>query len=215
MHELGARGLQARAGCALPFPAAAAAAAAAAPAPAAAAPAPAPAPAPGAGAATAPFDRRLRTVTQVERLVKFIANFVAVDENGELDSAFANSLLEYLLELTNAKDKAVRLRSVQIITAVLGAAAENLDIRSVRGRGGHAAVGCWARDSPLCFVRSDELWNETQSKMLLRCKDKVPSVRAAAAFGLSFFQDPEDEDDEVVNEMMRMLSTDANKSVRP
>ena len=58
-----------------------------------------------------------------------MASFAAVDENGELDGEFAIGLLEYLLGITNAKDKAVRLRSVQIITAILGSAADKVDIR--------------------------------------------------------------------------------------
>jgi condensin complex subunit 3 len=124
-----------------------------------------------------------------ERLVKFVTNFVAVDENGEVDSAFAVGLLEHLRAHVNAKDKAVRLRTSQLIAAILGSVAEKLEI-------------------------SDELWEQISEVMLLRSKDKVPSVRAAACFGLSFFQDPEDEEDDVIGELMHMMSTDASKDVR-
>eukprot|EP01050_Picozoa_sp_SAG11_P019285 SAG11_NODE_3047_length_2733_cov_2.293850_1_plen_814_part_10 len=125
----------------------------------------------------------------VERLVKFVATFVAVDENGDIDSNFAVGLIEHLLTLGNAKDKAVRLRACQIISAILGQVAENLEI-------------------------SDELWEQTSEMLLYRCKDKVPAVRAAAVFGASFFQDPDEDDDEAITTLVRLLSTDANKDVR-
>jgi condensin complex subunit 3 len=121
--------------------------------------------------------------------VLFTAKFAATDENGNVDSEFAVGLLEHLLAHSAAKDKAVRLRTCQLVGAILGSMGDKLDI-------------------------SDELWDEALEKMLLRCRDKVPSVRAAAALALSFFQDPDEADDEPVAELSRMMRTDAGKDVR-
>jgi condensin complex subunit 3 len=126
----------------------------------------------------------------VERLVAFTSKFVAVDdENGAVDSAFAVELIEHLLPHARAKDKAVRLRVCQLVGAILGSMGENLDV-------------------------DDDLWDEMMEQMLTRCRDKVPSVRAAATLAVSFFQDPEEADDPVVLELIRLMGTDAAKDVR-
>ena len=125
----------------------------------------------------------------VERLVAFTSKFVAIDENGVVDSAFAVELIEHLLPHACAKDKAVRLRVCQLVGAILGSMGENLDV-------------------------DDDLWDEMLEKMLTRCRDKVPSVRAAATLAVSFFQDPEEPDDAVVLELIRLMGTDAAKDVR-
>eukprot|EP01043_Picozoa_sp_COSAG02_P045217 COSAG02_NODE_4115_length_5754_cov_4.144474_2_plen_645_part_00 len=125
----------------------------------------------------------------VERLVALTSKFVALDENGEVDSTFAVELIEHLLPYVCAKDKAVRLRVCQLIGAILGSMGENLDV-------------------------DDDLWDEMLEAMQTRCRDKVPSVRAAAALAVSFFQDPEEEDDEIVLELIRLMGTDVDKAVR-
>ena len=117
------------------------------------------------------------------------SKFVATDENGNVDSAFAVQLLEHLLQHTLAKDKAVRMRTCQLVGAILSSMGANLDV-------------------------DDDLWDSMLEKMLARCRDKVPSVRAAAALAVSFFQDPEEEDDPVVSELTRLMSRDASKDVR-
>ena len=117
------------------------------------------------------------------------SKFVATDENGNVDSAFAVQLLEHLLQHTLAKDKAVRMRTCQLVGAILSSMGANLDV-------------------------DDDLWDSMLEKMLARCRDKVPSVRAAAALAVSFFQDPEEADDPVVSELTRLMSRDASKDVR-
>ena len=117
------------------------------------------------------------------------SKFVATDENGNVDSAFAVQLLEHLLRHTLAEDKAVRMRTCQLVGAILNSMGANLDV-------------------------DDDLWDSMLEKMLARCRDKVPSVRAAAALAVSFFQDPEEADDPVVSELTRLMSRDASKDVR-
>ena len=56
------------------------------------------------------------------------SKFVATDENGNVDSAFAVQLLEHLLQHTLAKDKAVRMRTCQLVGAILSSMGANLDV---------------------------------------------------------------------------------------
>uniref|UniRef100_A0A8D2IV96 Non-SMC condensin I complex subunit G n=1 Tax=Varanus komodoensis TaxID=61221 RepID=A0A8D2IV96_VARKO len=60
----------------------------------------------------------------------------------------------------------------------------------------------------------DELFDQINSAMLLRVKDKVPNVRIQAVLALSRLQDPKDNDCPVVNVYNNLIENDSNPEVR-
>ncbi|RLW09101.1 hypothetical protein DV515_00002905 [Chloebia gouldiae] len=135
----------------------------------------------------------------VERVINFAAGFVTSfyhmetedgsKEEGEEDNLFLNYVFKFLLESHNANSHAVRFRTCQLVNKILGNMPENAEI-------------------------DDDLFDKINEAMLIRLKDKFPSVRIQAVLALSRLQDPKDENCPVVNIYSTLLENDSNSDVR-
>uniref|UniRef100_A0A7M4EAK8 Non-SMC condensin I complex subunit G n=1 Tax=Crocodylus porosus TaxID=8502 RepID=A0A7M4EAK8_CROPO len=134
----------------------------------------------------------------VEQVINFAAKFVVslyqADEEGvaeeeEENISLLNYLINFLLESHNANSHAVRFRACQLVNKLL----ENMP--------GNAQI-------------DDELFDKINEAMLIRLKDKFPSVRIQAVLALSRLQDPKDENCSVVNVYNTLLENDTNSEVR-
>lgn len=103
----------------------------------------------------------------VDRVCRFLAVFATKYERGREEECLtvAEGLMEFLLELARAEERAVRYRVCLLLASIFN----NLP--------GDAEV-------------SAELAERMQAAMLERLKDKVPTVRAQAARALSRLADP-------------------------
>ncbi|XP_062991404.1 condensin complex subunit 3 [Elgaria multicarinata webbii] len=133
----------------------------------------------------------------VEQVINFVAKFLASfyesekddAEEEEVENSLLNYLFNFLLESHQANSNAVRFRVCQLINKLLGSLPENAQIE-------------------------DELFDQINSAMLLRVKDKVPNVRVQAVLALSRLQDPKDNDCPVVNIYINLIENDSNPEVR-
>ena len=125
-----------------------------------------------------------------ERVVDFVVQF-ATKHGGEtaLDEDFVQPLCLRLLKLSAAKDKAVRFRVTQLVGRIMNSMAEEAEV-------------------------SDELFEAVEEAMVVRCRDKVPLVRAWALRALFRLQNPLDASDEITVELLRLMATDGSKEVR-
>ena len=126
----------------------------------------------------------------IERLVEFVVKF-ATQHGGEAetDDDFVQGLVSRLLPLTSASDKSVRSRATQLVGRVFNSMSEEAEV-------------------------SDELFESVERSMLMRCRDKIPSVRAFAVRALFRLQDPSSRSDEITSELLRLMADDASKEVR-
>ena len=125
-----------------------------------------------------------------ERVVEFVVEFATQSSEEEAyDEAFMQSLCMRLLRLAHAKDKAVRFRVAQLVCRMLNSMAEDAEV-------------------------SDELFEAVEEAMVVRCRDKVPLVRAWALRALFRLQNPLDASDEITVELLRLMATDGSKEVR-
>ncbi|XP_056346966.1 condensin complex subunit 3 [Oenanthe melanoleuca] len=134
----------------------------------------------------------------VEHVINFAARFVTSfyqtekedgSEEGEEDNLFLNYVFKFLLESHDANSNAVRFRTCQLVNKILGNLPENAEI-------------------------DDDLFDKINEAMLIRLKDKFPSVRIQAVLALSRLQDPKDENCPVVNIYSTLLENDSNSDVR-
>uniref|UniRef100_A0A8C5SYH6 Non-SMC condensin I complex subunit G n=1 Tax=Malurus cyaneus samueli TaxID=2593467 RepID=A0A8C5SYH6_9PASS len=134
----------------------------------------------------------------VEHVINFAARFVTSfyqmekedgSEEGEEDNLLLNYVFKFLLESHDANSHAVRFRTCQLVNKILGNMPENAEI-------------------------DDDLFDKINEAMLIRLKDKYPSVRIQAVLALSRLQDPKDENCPVVNIYSTMLENDSNSDVR-
>ncbi|NXI81637.1 CND3 protein, partial [Rhipidura dahli] len=134
----------------------------------------------------------------VEQVINFAAKFVtsfyemekeADSEEGEEDNLLLNYVFKFLLESHNANSHAVRFRTCQLVNKILGNMPENAEI-------------------------DDDLFDKINEAMLIRLKDKFPSVRIQAVLALSRLQNPKDENCPVVNIYSTLLENDSNSDVR-
>ncbi|KAF4030636.1 Nuclear condensing complex subunit [Phytophthora infestans] len=96
-------------------------------------------------------------------------------------------LLKRLMDATKAEDRAVRLRACHMLQVV----ANRLD-----------------------YIE-EELETQLKATMLKRLNDKLTSVRIQSIYGLKNLQNPEqDEDDEVTQELRKLMVSDPSKDVR-
>lgn len=58
---------------------------------------------------------------------------------------------------------------------------------------------------------SEDLWNELQTQMIIRTRDKVPVIRCQAVAALGRLQNPSDKGDPVIKEYLRLLVSDSSK----
>lgn len=126
----------------------------------------------------------------VERCVEFAAKYVAsVEEPAETDSSLLQLVLEHLVGLHEAKDKAVRFRVCQLIAKIMNSLDDEADM-------------------------DEELCQSILDAMLVRVTDKIPVVRMQAINALCRLQDPTDEDCPVIAAYVHCLATDASPDVR-
>ncbi|NXR83818.1 CND3 protein, partial [Pycnonotus jocosus] len=134
----------------------------------------------------------------VEQVINFAARFVTSfyqiekedgNEEGEEDNLLLNYVFKFLLESHDANSHAVRFRTCQLVSKILGNMPENAEI-------------------------DDDLFDKINEAMLSRLKDKFPSVRIQAVLALSRLQDPKDENCPVVNIYSTLLENDSNSDVR-
>ncbi|XP_066489024.1 condensin complex subunit 3 [Tiliqua scincoides] len=133
----------------------------------------------------------------VEQVINFAAKFVvslydpenADVEEEEVENSLLHYLFNFLLKAHNASSNAVRFRVCQLINKLLGNLPENAQIE-------------------------DELFDQINTAMLLRVKDKVPNVRIQAVLALARLQDPKDINCPVVNVYNSLIENDSNSEVR-
>ncbi|XP_048161358.1 condensin complex subunit 3 isoform X2 [Corvus hawaiiensis] len=134
----------------------------------------------------------------VEQVISFAARFVTSfyqtekedgSEEGEEDNLLLNYVFKFLLESHDANSHAVRFRTCQLVNKILGNMPENAEI-------------------------DDDLFDKINEAMLIRLKDKFPSVRIQAVLALSRLQNPKDENCPVVNVYSTLLENDSNSDVR-
>ncbi|NWH90396.1 CND3 protein, partial [Aegithalos caudatus] len=134
----------------------------------------------------------------VERVINFAARFVTSfhqikkendSEEEEEDNLLLNYVFKFLLESHKANSHAVRFRTCQLVSKILGNMPENAEI-------------------------DGDLFDEINEAMLIRLKDKFSSVRIQAVLALSRLQDPKDENCPVVNIYSTLLEYDSNSDVR-
>jgi condensin complex subunit 3 len=65
----------------------------------------------------------------VERLIQFIITFSTIRDDESTSEEFGLALITYLLQYTNAKDKAVRFRSCQIIAGIVHSMSDEVELR--------------------------------------------------------------------------------------
>ncbi|XP_027498740.1 condensin complex subunit 3 [Corapipo altera] len=134
----------------------------------------------------------------VEQVINFVAKFVTSfcetekeddSEEGEEDNLLLNYVFKFLLESHDVSSHAVRFRTCQLVSKILGNMPENAQI-------------------------DDDLFDKINEAMLIRLKDKFSNVRIQAVLALARLQDPKDEDCPVVNIYTTLLENDSNSEVR-
>lgn len=55
------------------------------------------------------------------------------------------------------------------------------------------------------------MWNKLQSLMIERTYDKIPIIRCYAVIALSRLQDPTEKDNPIIQEYLRLLSSDSSR----
>ena len=154
----------------------------------------------------------LKRETATERLVDFFARFAVetapkksrCGEDGNSDSSseeemdedellknFSHLFLVKLLEYHQAKDKSVRFRAVQIVAKTLNYARDDKTVRL-----------------------SSSILDHLSEILLTLLYDRYVFVRIQAAFALSFFQDPTDNDCQITDALSWSLENDASPEVR-
>ncbi|NXV83391.1 CND3 protein, partial [Atlantisia rogersi] len=133
----------------------------------------------------------------VEQVINFAAKFVNSfyqmeneDCSEEIeDNLFLDFVFSFLLKSHDVDSHAVRFRTCQLFSKILGNMPENAQI-------------------------DGDLFDKIKEAMLIRLKDKFSNVRIQAVLSLSRLQDPKDENCPVVNIYSRLLENDLNSEVR-
>lgn len=122
----------------------------------------------------------------VEKVINFISDFLASSNSSEL--IFARCMT-HLLERTTASDKTVRFRACQIISNVLA-------------------------NMPVEAEISDELWDSLISHLTPRLRDKNLNVRIWAVKAVERIQNPDDDKDFIMGELIRLMKSDPSPLIR-
>jgi len=126
----------------------------------------------------------------IERMLQLVSSLVCFsNDKYSADSELAVHLLQRMVPLTAARDKAVRFRACQLTAKLLNSLGEDAEV-------------------------TEELYEEILQAMLTRLNDKVPVVRVHAVAAVARLQDPTDSADPVTAEYMRLVSSDTSKEVR-
>ena len=124
----------------------------------------------------------------IEKMVLFLTNFISSSVVGEGDDYVLVSGIDHLLQRSRAVDKAVRLRACQLIAGIM------------------------------LKIQGAEIAEEVLVKMIdvltPRLRDKAPNVRVWAIKVFEWLQNPEGEDDFIIEEITRLLNEDGSKEVR-
>ncbi|XP_064631068.1 condensin complex subunit 3-like isoform X2 [Lineus longissimus] len=142
------------------------------------------------------FQREPTVERTIEFIVKFATSFLRPKKTEAEDSdeeeeihPFIAKFFDFLLEVHNARDRAVRFRCCQLINKLLHSMGENAQI-------------------------DDDLYDRIFHAMLYRLKDKFPIVRIQAVLALARLQDPTNKDCPVINAYIFLLAFDPNADVR-
>ena len=128
-------------------------------------------------------------------MIRFIIAFTSHREPGHEEEAdeFCESLIRFLLNVTAAKDRAVRFRACQMVAGILNALGPDAEI-------------------------SDDLYDQMEETMLERLRDNTPAVRAQAARALSRLQDGGEDADfsnsEITTAFIELIGGEKNKDAR-
>ena len=128
-------------------------------------------------------------------MIRFIIAFTSHREPGHEEEAdeFCESLIRFLLNVTAAKDRAVRFRACQMVAGILNALGQDAEI-------------------------SDDLYDQMEETMLERLRDNTPAVRAQAARALSRLQDGGEDADfsnsEITTAFIELIGGEKNKDAR-
>lgn len=130
----------------------------------------------------------------VERVIQFTAKLIqALAISGEDDDA-GDFLLNSLCKASESSSKTVRLRSVQVIVAVL-------DLLSDDTNGGG-------------FEIDEGIFAALVEHMTRRSRDKNSAVRLEAILALSRLQNPDDKDDPVIELFLHSMEVDPSALIR-
>ena len=134
----------------------------------------------------------------VKRIISFIIMFATgqhvqqgdeAQQNEDGTAGFDVRLLAFLMPYANSVEKGTRMRVCQLVAGIFAELDDDADI-------------------------SDELWDEIETEMCERSRDKVPKVRMHAVAALKRLQDPGDAQDPVLREIMRAMNSDTCPNVR-
>eukprot|EP01038_Epipyxis_sp_PR26KG_P007062 gene7062-9640_t len=126
-----------------------------------------------------------KTTSVVERSIKFICTFACATDESTL-----KSILLHINSRLNSSNRFVRQRSCQIISTIMKTLTEN-----------GAEISC-------------DLIDNITEKLLLRLRDKIPSVRAWAVQAICPLIDLEDNDDKSLEGVVRLMNSDTSSVVR-
>ena len=122
----------------------------------------------------------------VERIVKFYCNFMI--NSSTTNETFVKGM-EHMLMRSLGQDKTVRFRAVQIIATIL-------------------------TDMPSDADLDENLWHSLGTIITPRLRDRAPNVRLWAIQAVSRLQNPEDEDNYLIAELLRLMCTDISTDIR-
>jgi hypothetical protein len=126
-----------------------------------------------------------RTNVYIDHVSEFIAKLVVA-----FDDEILTVCVKHMCSRLSSPNKIVRQRICSILTLIL---AEVI-----------------AADAAL----SDDIIDHLSKNLRIRLNDKIPTVRLWALKAVRFLQDPQEHDDLVTNEMLRLMSTDTSVAVR-
>ena len=120
----------------------------------------------------------------VDRVIKFFCNFMS-----SADEYCFNKGLEHLLMRSCANDKVVRFRACQMLATSLAEMNQDADI-------------------------PEQLFLAMTQLLIPRLRDRAANVRLWAVQAVSCLQDPEDENDLIILELLRLMGTDSSADIR-
>ena len=120
----------------------------------------------------------------VDRVIKFFCNFMSI-----ADEQCFNKGIEHMLMRSCANDKTVRFRACQILATSLAEMNQDADI-------------------------PEQLFLAMTQLLIPRLRDRATNVRLWAVQAVGCLQDPEDENDLIILELLRLMGTDSSADIR-
>ena len=135
-----------------------------------------------------------KSCSDLEKLTTFVACWISslqdcVEPNSspDLSTKLFDTAVKHLLERTKVTNKIVRHRSCEIISKIFLLIKDEI---------------------------TEELWEMMRFVLTPRLRDKVASVRVWAIKAIEKLQNAQDKDDFVINEIIRVMTSDASSEVR-